>query len=381
MTAQIYAMAVCKCYLCHFDEIGLKGKNRNYFERILIGNIKQNKKIAVKKNYGSLEIENKNEISKTLRHTFGVANYALAYKIKPDLNIIINLCLQEIKKKKYKSFRISAKRSDKNYPINSQQLNERIGEVVRKKTKMKVDLENPEVNCHVEIIKNAAYIYTKKEKGLGGLPVGSSGKAICLISGGIDSPVAAYYAAKRGLSVSYLHFHSYPHTTRASIDKVKELVKELHPNTLSSKLFLCPFIDIQRKIYKTVLEKYRIIFYRRFMFRIAEQLALKEKAQTIITGEALGQVASQTIQNIDAANRVVSMVVLRPLIGFDKKEIIAKAQEIGTYKTSILPHGDCCTVFMPKHPEIKAKLKDIEKIEKELNVKKLISKALQDTPH
>ncbi|MFA6027842.1 MAG: tRNA uracil 4-sulfurtransferase ThiI [Patescibacteria group bacterium] len=363
---QPFVPQATKFYLCHYDEIGLKGDNRNYFERILIRNIKLNKKISVKKNYGSLEIENKKGISEILSHTFGVANYALAYKIKPDLKIITDLCLQEIKKKKYKSFRISAKRSDKTYPINSQQLNERIGETVQKKIKMKVDLENPEINCFVEIVKNIAYVYFKKEKGLGGLPVGSSGKAICLLSGGIDSPVAAYYAAKRGLSVSYLHFHSYPHTSKASIDKVKELIKILKPYTLSEKLHLYPFIDWQRKIYKSAPEKYRIILYRRLMFKIAEQLAVKEKAQAIITGEALGQVASQTIQNIDVVNRAVKLPVLRPLIGFDKKEIIAKAREICTYATSILPHGDCCTVFMPKNPETKANLSEVESLENRL---------------
>jgi len=247
-----------------------------------------------------------------------------------------------------------------------------------KKSKVRVDLKNPDITCFIELVEKYAFLYLEKIKGWGGLPVGVSGKAISLLSGGIDSPVASFLAMKRGLNLIFLHFHALPYTNKASIDKVKKIVETLNKFQPKLKLYLVPFAEIQKEILLKTPSPLRVIFYRRMMFRIAEKIAEKEKIKAIITGENLGQVASQTLENLKVIEKATNLLVLRPLIGEDKLEIIEKAKEIGTYDISILPYQDCCSRFLPEHPQTKANLEVVEKAERKLRVENLIKKALKD---
>jgi len=281
--------------------------------------------------------------------------------------------------KKFKTFKISTKRSEKKFPLTSQQINEKVGGYILKKIKSKVDLENPDVICFVEIVEKYAFLYLEKIRGPGGLPTSVSGKGISLLSGGIDSPVASFLAMKRGVKVIFLHFHAYPFASKASIEKAKKIVKILSNYQGKSKLYLIPFADIQKEILMKTQAKLRVVLYRRLMFQIAEEIAKKEGVLGVFTGESIGQVASQTLENIKVIEEATDLPVFRPLISQDKEEIIQKAKEIGTFDVSILPYQDCCSRFLPKHPETKAKLEDIRKAEKKLNIEKLVKTAVKDS--
>jgi thiamine biosynthesis protein ThiI len=242
----------------------------------------------------------------------------------------------------------------------------------------KVKLKNPDAEFFVEILGKHAFCYQGKNRGAGGLPVGSAGKGLALLSGGIDSPVAYYFMAKRGMNISFIHFHSYPQTSKKSVDKVRELVQKLTKFYPNLNLYMCPFLEIQKEILKNIPDKFRIIFYRRIMLQIAEKLAQKIKAKGLITGESLSQVASQTIENMTVIQEVVELMpVLRPLVGFDKSEIIHYAKKIDTFQISIKPHDDCCTVFMPKSPETKGRLLEVLSVEKKLDIEGLVELGLQ----
>lgn len=374
--------------ICHYSEIGLKGKNRKFFENTLCENIKS----GLKKNFQNILVKTKilpgrilleltNESSKKkIKHCleciFGIAYFSFVKKSTQNIEEIQVVCLKLIKESKNKSFRITTKRSNKKFPLSSQLINEKIGAFIAKETSKKVKLKSPGINCYIEVVNQDTYIYTKKIKGLKGLPVGVSNKALVLISGGIDSPVAAYYSLKRGIQINFLHFHSLPYTSKSSINKVKRLVEVIEKFGAQNKLYLFPFADIQKQIMIKAPEKLRIILYRRIMMRIAEKLAAKENYLALVTGESVGQVASQTLENMRAIEEPTRIPVLRPLSGFDKEEIIEKAYEIKTYEISILPHEDCCVRFMPVHPETKAKLFEIYKIEEKLNIEDLIKKGL-----
>ncbi len=259
-----------------------------------------------------------------------------------------------------------------------QQSTQKIIEEIAKGIKRKVDLEKPKREIFVEARKEGWYLYFRKKKGAGGLPVGVGGKVLTLISGGIDSPVASFLMAKRGAENVWLHFHSFPLVSRVSIEKVKELAKVFLNYQPKLKINLVPFSKIQMEIRTKTLPKYRILLYRRIMLKIAQKIAKKENCYAIVTGESLGQVSSQTLPNIEIIEKAVSIPVLRPLIGMDKEEIIKLAQKIGTYQISIKPQEDCCTLFVPKHASAKGNLKEIEKMEKKLNLKKLISQTLKE---
>jgi len=379
--------------ICHYAEIGIKGGNRNYFERILAKNIKEklDKECprgfrSVKRISGRILIKftNKKDIknsrdtySMLLTTIFGIANFSFAVESKQDIKILKKDCWSLIKDKKFKTFRVTAQRSQKDFPMTSEEINKEVGAYIVKKSGKKVNLTKPDINCFIEIVDGRAFIYPEKIKGPGGMPVGSGGKALALLSGGIDSPVAAYYALKRGVRVDFAHFHSLPFTSPASLEKVESLAKALLKFQISAKIHFIPLADIQKEIVLKAPEKLRIILYRRMMLRIAEKLARDNNYPALYTGESVGQVASQTLENIKAAEEVISLPVLRPLIGFDKEDIIKKAKEIGTYEISILPHEDCCARFVPKHPEIKADLKEVREAEKKLEVKKMIEKAVE----
>ncbi len=260
--------------------------------------------------------------------------------------------------------------------MNSQQLNEELGGFVQGLTGASVRMDNPDLTVYVEIVGKRAFLYFEKIAGAGGLPSGTGGKVMCLLSGGIDSPVAAYHLMRRGCQALFVHFHSFPHTTAESQDKVRRILRLLAGYQLAAKLFLVPFADVQREIVAYAPPPLRVLLYRRFMMRIGETLAFREKALALVTGDSLGQVASQTLENLRAVSHAVKLPVFRPLIGNDKEEIMRTAREIGTYEVSILPDQDCCTMFIPRHPETMASIDALEKAESALDVPRLIQSAL-----
>ncbi len=391
--------------ICHYHEIGLKGKNRRFFEKKLVENIKRSLGSAsfefVKRISGRIIVkltkkgkENEKEIKENIKKVFGIAYSALAVSCPQKIKNIQEKALELLRDKKFKTFKIATKRSKKEFSLTSPQINERVGAYVLKKlktqkprlrqglgsqAKIKVDLENPDVTCFIEIVENYAFLYLEKIRGQGGLPISASGKAVSLLSGGIDSPVASFLAMKRGVKVIFLHFHAYPFASKASIEKAIKIVRILSDYQGKSKLYLIPFADIQKEILMKTQAKLRVILYRRFMLKIAEEIAKREKALGIFTGESIGQVASQTLENIKVIEETIELPVFRPLISQDKEEIIQKAKEIGTFDVSILPHQDCCSRFLPKHPETKSRVEDILKTEKKLNIEKLVKEAVKNS--
>ena len=405
----IKTVKIMKYVICHYHEIALKGKNRKFFEEKLIENIKQSLKSVyfefVKRISGRIIIKlteqglkNKEKIKKSLKNVFGIAYFAFAESCEQELKAIKEKTFELLKSQKFKSFKIFAQRSKKDFTLTSKEINEKVGEYILKRfkiqtglfvpgncsaikkdlrLKIEVDLDNPNITCFIEIVEKYVFLYLEKILGPGGLPVSVSGKVVVLLSGGIDSPVAAFYIMKRGAKAIFVHFHSYPYTNKASIEKISKLIKILNKFQFNSRLYLIPFNFIQKQILLKTPAQLRIILYRRFMFRIAQEIAKKEKALAIVSGESLGQVASQTLENIKVIEQAVTLPIFRPLISEDKQDIIKKAQEINTFEISILPHQDCCARFLPKHPEIRAVLREVEKAEKKLDVEKLNEQALQ----
>lgn len=373
--------------VCHYAEIALKGRNRLFFENKLRENIKKSLGPQtfewVRLFRGRIIIKvllkttaQQKEIEKSLKRVFGIANFSFAKQAPLDLEIIKETALELIEIKKGKTFRIEASRDNKAFALNSQKINETVGEFIIEKTDKKVKLENPSITCFIEILQDNAYLYTKKIDGPGGMPVSSAGKVVSLISGGIDSPVASYLMMKRGANCVFVSFHSYPYTDEQSLKKIEEIVKILNQFQFSSTLYLVPFADIQKEIMLKAPEQFRIILYRRMMIRISQEIAKLENAQALITGESLAQVASQTLENMSVIDEVANVPVFRPLIGMDKEEIINIAKNIGTFKTSILPHQDCCVRFMPNNPATRASLRDIKEAEKNLDIQKMIKIAI-----
>jgi len=370
----------------HYGEIALKGGNRPFFENMLVKNIKLalhgldydsvkrvSGRVLVKlgKNF---DIE---RIKERLEKVFGIEYFSFGQECKQDVKTISNVALSNIKNKKFKKFKVDTKRSEKSFRLTSQQINEKVGALLKGKLKKKVDLEKPDLTVFVEIVHDKAFVYFEKIRGPGGLPVGVSGKAVALVSSGIDSPVAAYKAMKRGLNVVFVHFHSYPYTDRASIAKTVSLVGILNRHQFGSRVYLVPFSEVQDEIVTKAHPYLRVLLYRRFMLRIAEEIAKKEGAKALVTGESLGQVASQTLDNIHAVSAVSTMPVLRPLIGCDKNEIIGMAQDIGTYAVSIRPHSDCCSLFLPKRPATHARPEQLEKAEAALDAESLVRRSVE----
>lgn len=377
--------------ICHYSEIALKGDNRSYFEKVLKNNIKKNIDNSAPKSIvkidrlrGRFLIEltesgqnSIDEIRNSLKNVFGLAYFALAHETESDIETIKKDSVELINRLEFDTFRVTARRVDKRFPFSAQTLNEEIGAEILDSLNKKVNLSNPEATCFIDVLDEGTFLYTEKIPAQNGLPVGTSGRVVVMVSGGIDSPVAAYYAMKRGMQVTYVHFHSVPLVSEASVEKVIDMVSILKKYQSKSKLYLVKFAPIQQAIMVDCNPKLRVILYRRYMMKIAEKIAELEHAKTIYTGEALGQVASQTIENISVVEQSVDIPILRPLIGFDKQEIINKAEEIGTYDISILPHQDCCTLYVPKHPATKARLQDVIKNESELDSESLIKEALE----
>ncbi|WP_427340298.1 tRNA uracil 4-sulfurtransferase ThiI [Caloranaerobacter sp. DY30410] len=372
-----------------FGEIALKGLNRSYFEKKLLNQIKYSIKglgePKVYRDQGKIYVitddENIDEIVEKLKKVFGIVYISPGYRVEKDMEKMIKKAIEAVKQtvayKEVKTFKVQVKRADKKFPIKSMDVARKIGAAILRELKvLKVDVNNPDLLVKVDI-RDYCYIYTDKIRGYGGLPVGTNGKALLLLSGGIDSPVAGFMIAKRGVSIDAVHFHSYPFTSERAEEKVKKLASLLAEYCGNMKLYSVNILPIQREINEKCPEDEMTIISRRFMMRIAERIAEKEGIDALITGESLGQVASQTIKSLNVTNSVVKRPVFRPLIGMDKVEITEIAMDIGTYETSILPYEDCCTVFLPKHPVTRPNLEDIEKSEASLDIESLVEDAIE----
>ena len=368
-----------------FGELFLKGKNRHDFIKLLKTNISYKLRDFVFKLHetqGRLIVSDydsafEDVIISKLQQVFGLIGVVVACEFDTDLETIKDN-VKKVDLSLVKTFKVEVKRADKNFPVKSMDMEKELGGILLDEyPNLKVDLYNPEVVVHVEIrINNKTYIYSKAYECVGGLPLGSGGKALLLLSGGIDSPVAGYMMAKRGLKLEAVHFHSYPYTSVQAKEKVIELAKEISEFCGEIKLHIVSFTEIQEQIHKNCDAEYMITIMRRIMMRIAERICKENNLGAIVTGESLGQVASQTMQSINVTNSVVSLPVFRPLIAFDKEDIMSIARKINTYETSILPYEDCCTVFLPKYPVIKPTIKRAEYLERKLDLEQLIENAI-----
>jgi tRNA uracil 4-sulfurtransferase len=329
-------------------------------------------------------LANPGEVGERIKRTFGIANYSYAHRaslrgIDPvdELAAIADAIVAELGDRAPRTFRVSARRADKRFPLTSPQIEREVGGRIKAARGWTVDLDDPELVIHVEMLTNDVFYFFGKERGAGGLPTGTAGRVACLLSGGIDSPVAAWRMMKRGCAVTFVHFHSYPVLSRASIDKAKQLVDLLTRYQHRSRLYVVPFGDLQQQVLLSVPAPMRVVIYRRLMMRIAERIARARGAQGLVTGEVVGQVASQTLENLSVIASVATLPIFRPLIGMDKEEITAEAQRLGTYPISIVPDQDCCTLFTPRHPLTRARLPDIEGAEQALAIADMVERAVQ----
>ena len=348
-----------KIIIIKYGELTTKKDNINYFINSLRDNIKNSLKDIDNKiiyDHGRMFIETSDyeTVLNILKKTFGIHEINIGYKLKTNSLEEINAeLLNLLKDKEFKTFKVTTKRSDKSYPINSMEISRKVGGTILKNIpNIEVDVHNPNLEINIEIRKNEAYIYFEKIKGIGGYPVGTLGKGMLMLSGGIDSPVAGYLAMKRGIKLECIYFDSPPHTSKEALNKVKELASILSTYQNDIKLHIIHFTEIQEQIYKKCPKEYMITIMRRQMYRIAELLARRENCKCIINGESIGQVASQTLTSISTINEVITTPVIRPVCCLDKLEIIDIAKKIDTYETSILPYEDCCTIFVPEHPVI-----------------------------
>lgn len=381
--------------IIHYDEITLKGRNRSLFENALVINIKDffnDRNIGYEKIYkngGKIAVDlngksENSEIKEILKNIPGISNFYFAVSTDKDMEKInkktVELLSPSNKINKYKTFKIEARRSDKKFEFKSPEINARVGEYVLENTGFKVDVRNPDLEIIIDIGSKNCFIYFEKIKGIGGLPVGTAGNLISLLSGGIDSPVASYMMMKRGARIIFVHFKN--RTIRGAedgVDKIKSLIGTLNKFQRRSKLYIIPFDEFQKEIIANVPSKNRMIIYRRFMLKTAEMIAKKENAKGIVMGDSLGQVASQTLENINAVYSVVNLPVFTPLIGMNKQETVDMAKKIGTYEISIIPYSDCCSLLAAKHPETKARLEEIINQEKNLKIDIAIKKILAQT--
>ena len=374
-----------KSVIVHYQEIALKGRNRPWFVARLVKNLRE--ALAglgvreVRALMGRIEILLGPEadwatIRERLGRVFGIANFARAGRSALDVEAIAAEILRDLGDLQTDTFRVSARRADKRFPLTSPQIEREVGGRIKEARGWRVDLAHPALTIHVEALTDEAFYFFGKERGAGGLPSGVSGRVACLLSGGIDSPVAAWRMMRRGCRVLFVHFHSYPILSRASQEKARELATLLTTYQLRSRLFLVPFGEIQQRVVLAVAPPLRVVIYRRLMMRIAEAIARAHRAHALVTGEVVGQVASQTLENMSRIDEVVSMPVLRPLIGMDKDEIVAEAQRLGTYPISIIPDQDCCTLFTPRHPSTRARHAEVEQAEAALPIEEIVAAAV-----
>jgi tRNA uracil 4-sulfurtransferase len=363
--------------LVRYHEVALKRGNRPYFVRLL----RQNLHAAVR-DLGLKEVRNLSarlllvfdaevdaqEVRRRLQSVFGVANFSLVEKCSADMEILKSRIVDALDGRAFGSFRVLTKRSDKNFPLTSPEISREVGGTIKAKSGARVDLKNADLTVSIEILPDSAFYNFEKVSGPGGLPVGASGRVVSLISGGIDSPVAAYRMMQRGCRLAFVHFHSVPYLDKTSQEKTRQLVTRLTRHQFASRLYLVPFGEIQRQIVASVLRPLRVVLYRRMMIRIADAIARREKASALVTGESLAQVASQTLANMAVIEEAASLPILRPLVGMDKLEIIDQARRIGTFEISTIPDQDCCQLFVPRHPATKAKLAEVQEAEARLDI-------------
>jgi thiamine biosynthesis protein ThiI len=376
--------------IVHYGELALKGRNRPWFVSMLLRSIRACLRGLdvkdVRPMVGRIVIRlggdgdaQWDEVRERLSRLPGIGNFSRATHIAPDVEAIAERVAAAVVGRTARSFRVTARRADKRFATPSPDIERRVGAAVQKATGWKVDLSNPELNIRIEILSADAFFHFAKEPGVGGLPVGSSGRVMTLLSGGIDSPVAAWRMIRRGCRSHFVHFHSYPILSHTSQEKARELVRILTRSQLRSRLYLVPFAPIQQQVVVTIPPALRVVVYRRLMMRIAERLAILSGAHVLVTGDSVGQVASQTLKNITAVGEVTKLPILRPLVGFDKEEITLNAQRAGTYETSIIPDEDCCTLFTPRYPTTGARPGEAEAAETELDVTALVERAIADT--
>jgi tRNA uracil 4-sulfurtransferase len=372
----------------HYKELALKGKNRPWFIKHLVRNLRTaltglNVK-SVRSVTGRIEIDlgagaQWSAASERISRVFGIANFSLAGRAPHDLDEMAAAILVDAGDRRPASFRVSARRSDKRFPFTSPQIERHVGGRIQEATGWPVNLDDADLTIHIEMMSDHAFYYFGKEPGAGGLPTGTSGRVACLLSGGFDSPVAAYRMMRRGCPVLLIHFHSYPILSRASQEKVREIAALLTRSQLRSRLLLVPFGELQQQVVLAVEPELRVVVYRRLMLRIAETLARGWRAGALVTGEVVGQVASQTLENLTVIAQATTLELLRPLIGMDKDEIMAEAARIGTFPISIIPDQDCCTLFTPKHPATRVRLDRIEEAERALPVDQMVAAAVAAT--
>jgi thiamine biosynthesis protein ThiI len=379
-----------RCAIVHYHELALKGRNREFFEQRLIRNIRIALKDLAVPRIESLRSRirvvlpdhlSDQAVKDRLARVFGIANFSLAHSVplnlvQPDLTLLTHEIGTAVAQRTFQSFRVTAKRADKRLALTSMDVEKAVGKSLCDLTGKKVQLNDPDLTVYVELLAKDAYHYLDKFPGPGGMPVGVSGTVACLISGGIDSPVAAYRMMKRGCNAVFVHFSGRPLVSRDSEDKVCELVQTLTAYQYSSKLFIVPFGEIQREIVAQAPAAYRVVLYRRLMIRIAGEVAQRQRCWGVVTGDSLGQVASQTPENLSVVEEAAELPVLRPLIGMDKLEITDQAERIGTFATSIEPDQDCCSLFTPPHPSTKTRLDDIRRIERGLDIGALVKQGM-----
>ena len=371
--------------LIHYHEIALKGKNRGFFLKQLAANLRMASRGLevgpLRRPSGRFYLEMREgapweALRERLSSVFGIANFAAVFRVPPDLELMAKRIESEVAGRSFASFCVAARRAFKTFPQTSPEINQVIGARVKLASGAKVDLSNPDLTIYIEVLPDEAFIYFEKIQGPGGLPVGVSGTVVCLLSGGIDSPVAAYRMMKRGCRVVFVHFHSQPFADRTSQEKATELARLLTRYQYASRLYVVPFGETQQEVVARTAGRFRVLVYRRLMLRMAEEIARKEGAQALVTGESLGQVSSQTLENIAAIEEAATLPILRPLIGMDKEEITQQARQIGSYEISTIPDQDCCSMFTPRQVVTRATDDEISFTERTLDLKPLVQRAL-----
>ena len=368
-----------------YHEIALKGKNRPFFVQRLVDSLRTatsdftGAKVQALSGRVSVEVDDAvgwDVLRERLATVFGVANFSLAGQVPADLQALQAAVLEGLSGRSFRSFRVRAKRSHKGFPRTSVEIDRELGAAVQARTGARVDLGEPDLTVHVEVLRDRILYSFDKQAGPGGFAVGSSGRVLALLSGGIDSPVAAHRLMKRGCTVVFAHFHAFPLLDHTTIDKARDLARILARYQYRSRLLLVPFGTVQQTIVASAPAPLRVVLYRRFMVRIAEVLAARQRAKALVTGESLGQVASQTLDNMAVIDEAARGPILRPLVGMDKEEITAQARAIGTFTVSTLPDQDCCQLFVPRSPATAAKLDAVQRAEADLDVSGLVSTAV-----
>jgi thiamine biosynthesis protein ThiI len=375
--------------LIHYAELAIKGRNRSGFVRGLADNVGRALADApaarVERLTGRLWVRARRGASFSaadldrLAMVSGIANFALARQVPLELEVLKRTALELAQSRPHQSFRVRSHRVFKELPLASLEVDREVGRFLKERTQAQVKLKGAELEVYIEMLPQSAFVYIDKRRGPGGLPLGASGLVLCLLSGGIDSPVAAYRMQRRGCRLAFLHFHSQPFLDGRSTEKATELAEKLVSQQGRATLFLVPFGELQREVVVSAPPRLRVVLYRRLMLRIAGTLARRIGAKALVTGESLGQVASQTLTNLAVIDEAAPVLVLRPLVSFDKQEIIDEARRLGTYEISIAPDQDCCQLFIPREPETHAKLEDVRAAEKVLDIDALCTDAVART--